>query len=162
MNLFRTSDFGIRISMRLVSSTFQNNQEIPAKYTCEGQDISPPLTVVDSPSNASSFVLTVTDPDAPNKTWIHWVVFNIDPTVTDFVEGSIPDGGIEGLNDFGTTEYGGPCPPTGTHRYFFRLYALDSMLDFDEGEDYETIMDFVQKHKIAEAEIIGLFNKSSR
>lgn len=146
--------------MVLSSPAFSQNSDIPKKYTCQGADVSPPLTIKDAPSNALSFVLTVTDPDAPGKTWIHWVVYNIDPSISDIVEATIPDGGIEGVNDFGSTEYGGPCPPSGKHRYVFTLYALDAVLELDEGEDYEVVMDFVEKHNIGQAELIGLFQKS--
>lgn len=146
--------------MVLSSPAFTHNHDIPVKYTCQGADVSPPLTIKDAPSNTLSFVLTVTDPDAPGKTWIHWVVYNIDPSITEIVEATVPDGGVEGINDFGSMEYGGPCPPSGKHRYVFTIYALDSMLEFDEGAGFEEIMDFVEKHSIGESSLIGLYQKS--
>jgi Raf kinase inhibitor-like YbhB/YbcL family protein len=146
--------------MELTSEAFQHNGFIPSKYTCQGEDVSPQLTITNVPSNAKSLVLIVDDPDAPSKTWVHWVVYNIDPSVSDIPEGTVPQGGIEGMTDFGNTEYGGPCPPSGTHRYRFKLYALDSMLEISDGETLDVVEEAMHRHITDETELVGLYKKS--
>lgn len=146
--------------MELTSDAFSHNGLIPSLYTCEGHDVSPPLTISGVPSNAKSLVLIVDDPDAPSKTWLHWLVYNIEPQDTNVPEGTVPDGGIEGTTDFGSTEYGGPCPPSGTHRYRFKLFALDSELDLGDGETLEVVEEAMHRHIIDETELVGLYKKS--
>lgn len=146
--------------MELTSDAFSNNGFIPQKYTCQGQDINPQLSISAVPSNAKSLVLIVDDPDAPSKTWIHWVLYNIDPFTDSIDEGTVPENAMEGLTDFGYTEYGGPCPPSGTHRYRFKLYALDSVLELDEGESFDIVEDAMHRHIIDETELVGLYKKS--
>ena len=109
-----------------ISSVFSNNETIPKKYTCDGDDINPELAIKGVPEEAKSLVLIMDDPDAPVGTWDHWIVFNI-PVTAKIEENSIP--GTEGVNSFRRQSYGGPCPPSGTHRYFFKFYALDTELD---------------------------------
>ena len=113
------------VGMKLTSPEFKHNEFIPKKFTCQGQDISPALIIEDVPLEAKALALIVDDPDAPMGTWVHWVVFDI-PVTSRINEGQIP--GKQGINDFGRKNYGGPCPPSGTHRYFFKLYALDKAL----------------------------------
>ncbi len=118
------------MSLKLSSPAFENNGKIPSKFTCDGQDIIPPLQISGVPKNAKSVVLIVDDPDAPNGRWIHWTVWNIAPQASKLGEGSfsqfgLPPYSVQGRNDFQQNNYGGPCPPSGTHRYFFKLYALD-------------------------------------
>ncbi|MEW5849781.1 MAG: YbhB/YbcL family Raf kinase inhibitor-like protein, partial [Myxococcota bacterium] len=118
----------------LKSAAFHDGGNIPRQYTCEGQDLSPPLEWSKPPAGTRSQVLIVDDPDAPDPaaprtTWVHWVVYNIPPDVTEAQEGSAPRGGTVGLNDWKKHAYGGPCPPVGRHRYFFKLYALDTTLN---------------------------------
>ena len=144
--------------MKLVSSAFEHNQKIPAKYTCMGEGVNPPLKFVDVPENAKSLVLIVDDPDAPMGTWVHWVVFNIDPKIKEFSENSKPDG-VEAVTSFGRTGYGGPCPPSGTHRYFFKLYALDTTLNLLENADKKRVEDAMHVHIIDQAELVGLFSR---
>lgn len=133
------------------------NELIPAKYTCDGENVSPPLRFGDIPSGAQSFVLINDDPDAPMGTWVHWVVYNIAPTVTDVPEGMIPAGGAEGKTSFGHPGYGGPCPPAGTHRYIFKLYALDTIVRFAETPTAEELEYAMQGHILARAELVGLY-----
>jgi len=114
--------------LHLTSQAFSNNGMIPSEYTCDGADGNPPLTIRDIPAKSRSFALIVDDPDAPKGTWVHWVVWNIGPDTTDIPANSVPGGALQGTNDFGKRSYGGPCPPSGTHRYFFKLYALDISL----------------------------------
>ena len=118
--------------MKLTSPSFSHNQMIPKKFTCQGEDLNPGLQISDLPQAAKSLALIVDDPDAPGGTWVHWVVFNI-TVMNEIKEKSIP--GLQGINDFGKKDYGGPCPPSGTHRYFFKAYALDSQLNLKEGSD---------------------------
>lgn len=146
--------------MELTSDAFEHNGLIPAKYTCQGQDINPQLSITGVPSNAKSLALIVDDPDAPSKTWIHWVLYNIDPFTQEIGEAGIPENASEGLTDFGSTEYGGPCPPSGTHRYRFKLYALDSVLELGEGESIDVVEEAMHRHIIDETELVGLYKKT--
>ncbi len=154
--------------MQLTSTAFPHNGEIPAKYTCEGQDISPPLSWSGVPSGAKSLALIVDDPDAPDPkapkmTWVHWVLYDIPPTAPGLAEGvartALPPGTREGLNDWGRTGYGGPCPPIGRHRYFHKLYALDTTLR-DLGMPTKAALEKAMAgHILASAELIGTYEK---
>lgn len=146
--------------MRIISSVFEHNQNIPSKYTCDGENVNPPLQFIGIPQNAKSLVLIVDDPDAPSKTWVHWVVFNLDPKTSKIEENSKPTTGIEGMTDFGRTRWGGPCPPSGTHRYFFKLYALDTVLNLTSTAGKEEVEDAMQNHVIASSELIGLYSRT--
>lgn len=146
--------------MKIISPSFEHNQNIPSKYTCDGKNVNPPLKFVDIPSNAKSLVLIVDDPDAPSKTWVHWVVFNIDPKASGIEENSKPTTRIEGMTDFGRTGWGGPCPPSGTHRYFFKLYALDSVLNLTSGSGKKEVEDAMKGHVLVSSELIGLYSRT--
>lgn len=147
-------------NMKITSSAFSHNSKIPSKYTCDGENINPPLQFVDVPSSAKSLALIVDDPDAPAKTWVHWVVYNIDPQTSEVKENSIPQGGIEGTTDFGKPGYGGPCPPSGVHRYFFKLYALDSALDLPQKAGKQIVEEKMKEHIIDQTELIGLYSRN--
>ncbi|MGB7002666.1 MAG: YbhB/YbcL family Raf kinase inhibitor-like protein [Halobacteriota archaeon] len=144
--------------MKLTSPEFENGNKIPRKFTCEGDDFNPRLIIEDIPAGTKSLALIVDDPDAPMGTWVHWVSFNI-PVVSQIDEDSIP--GKQGINDFGRKDYGGPCPPSGTHRYFFKIYALDNVLDLNEGINKEALEDAEEGHILDKAELIGLYKKGS-
>ncbi len=144
--------------MKLTSSSFSHNQMIPQKYTCQGEDINPSLLIEGAPSGTQSFVLIIDDPDAPMGNWDHWIVFNIPPTTTHVAEKDIP--GKQGRNDFGKNDYGGPCPPSGTHRYFHKIYALDTMLNLQEGVRKKDIEKAMEGHILAKVELIGLYKKT--
>lgn len=144
-------------AMKITSPAFSHNQVIPRKYTCQGEDLSPPLTVEGIPAEAKSLALIVDDPDAPGKTWVHWVVFDI-PVVGRIEENSVP--GKQGYNDFGQNDYGGPCPPSGTHRYFHKIYALDTLLNLKEGITKKELEKAMEGHILDKAEIIGLYKKT--
>lgn len=154
------------MSLKIASTAFTQDGEIPAKYTCEGEDISPPLTWSGVPANAKSLALIVDDPDAPDPaaprmTWVHWVVYNIPPAATGLPEASRkpPAGALDGLNDWGRTGYGGPCPPIGRHRYFHKLYALDTILP-DLGKPDKAKLEAAMKgHVIAEVRLVGTYRK---
>lgn len=145
--------------MKISSSAFQNNSAIPAKYTCDGMDINPPLKFEGVQSGAKSLALIVDDPDAPRGTWVHWVVWNIDPKTTEIKENSVPPGAEQGVTDFKRNDYGGPCPPSGTHRYFFKLYALDSLLALPVRSDKAALEKTMQRHVVDKAEIVGLYRR---
>ncbi|MBI2650394.1 YbhB/YbcL family Raf kinase inhibitor-like protein [Candidatus Woesearchaeota archaeon] len=144
--------------MKLTSAAFANNGAIPSEYTCDGNDLSPPLSISDVPSNAKSLALISDDPDAPVGTWDHWVVFNIPPTTKEIPKGTEPKG-TAGKNSWGRTGYGGPCPPSGTHRYFFKLYALDTILNLQEGSAKKDIESAMQGHIIAQTQLVGLYKR---
>lgn len=145
--------------MKISSSAFQNNATIPAKYTCDGQDINPPLKVESIPGGTKSLALIVDDPDAPRGTWVHWVVWNINPQTSELKENSVPAGAQQGMNDFRRLAYGGPCPPSGTHRYFFKLYALDATLTLSSRSTKSDLERAMKGHIIEQAEIIGLYRR---
>lgn len=142
--------------MKITSPAFLHNQTIPKKFTCQGQDINPALNIQDIPAGTTSLVLIVDDPDAPGGNWDHWIVYNI-PVVQEIKENSIL--GAEGHNDFGRVHWGGPCPPSGTHRYFFKIFALDSMLTFSKTPRKTDVLAAMQGHVLAQAELIGLYKK---
>ena len=149
--------------MKLKSKAFENYGPIPEKYTCEGENINPPLEFVDVPSEAVSCVLIVDDPDVPtfvrkDQMWIHWVVYNIPPNTKTISENSISPG-IVGRGTGGKMHYEGPCPPDKEHRYFFKLYALDSLLTVKTGATKSEIEVLMAKHVIAKAELVGLYCK---
>ena len=145
--------------MQLKSSAFSPNGPIPARYTCDGQNINPPLTISEVPETARSLVLICDDPDAPGKTWVHWTVWNIDPKTSDILEGNIPADAVQGLTDFGAVGYGGPCPPSGTHRYFYKLYALDIDLTLTYQAKKEDIEKAMEGHSLDQTQLIGVYSK---
>lgn len=144
--------------INLSSSAFGNNELIPAKYTCDGLNVSPPLQIGGIPPEAKSLALIVDDPDAPRGTWVHWVIWNIPVTIDQINENEAP--GVQGMNDFHRNEYGGPCPPSGTHRYFFKLYALDKILDAPAGTPKLQLGKYIDDHIIGYGELIGLYKRS--
>lgn len=145
-------------NMLIISSAFKNNDFIPAKYTCDGDNINPPLDIDGVPEGAQSLALIVGDPDAPRGTWTHWLVWNIDPKTMEISEKSLPQWVIEGKTSFGKPGYGGPCPPSGTHRYLFKLYALDTALDLTPQADKSELEKAMAGHVLEEAELIGLYS----
>lgn len=144
--------------MKIESPVFENNRKIPAKYTCDGANINPPFIISGTPENAKSLVLIVDDPDAPAGTWVHWTLWNLDPALKEIEEDSVPEG-IEGVTSFGKPGYGGPCPPSGTHRYFFKLYALDTILSISEISDKKVLEEAMKEHILASTEIVGLYSR---
>ena len=145
--------------MKITSKAFQHNQTIPGKYTCDGEDINPPLQIAEVPTKAKSLVLIVDDPDAPSGTFVHWLVFNIPPAITKIEEDSVPANSIEGKTSFGGVSYGGPCPPSGTHNYHFKIYALDEKLKLDAAADKKAVEDAMTEHILDWTEIIGLYER---
>jgi Raf kinase inhibitor-like YbhB/YbcL family protein len=146
-------------AFKLSSPAFQHDGTIPSKYTCDGSDINPPLKIENVPQTAKSLALIVDDPDAPAGTWVHWVLWNISPSTRDLKENSVPQGADQGLNDFRKRSYGGPCPPSGTHRYFFKVYALDTMLSLGVNTTKSDLEKAMKGRIIAQGELIGLYNR---
>ena len=142
--------------MKITSTAFENQQVIPEKYTCKGAGVNPPLQFVDIPSNTKTLVLIVEDPDAPNGTFIHWVLYNIDPFQPGIIENSTL--GTSGLNSSGKPGYFPPCPPSGTHHYIFKLYALDMVLEVS-GATAEMVNRTMQGHIVGQAELVGVFGQ---
>jgi len=145
-----------RLTLKVTSPAFIHQGMISKKYTCDGVNINPPLEVENIPANTQSLVLIIDDPDAPGGTWDHWVVWNI-PTQNHIEENSIP--GTEGINSFRQHHYGGPCPPSGTHRYFFKVYALDNRLDLSADADKHKVEQAMNGHILAEGNMVGLYKR---
>jgi Raf kinase inhibitor-like YbhB/YbcL family protein len=156
------------MTLKVMSSSFQQGGSIPTKYTCDGDDLSPPLSWSGVPNNAKSVALIVDDPDAPDpanpqRVYVHWVVYNIPPQTTTLPENAsergIPAGGIQAKNDWGKTEYGGPCPPIGEHRYFFKVYALDTVLNEIKDATKADIERAMKGHIINSGELMGTYQR---
>jgi Raf kinase inhibitor-like YbhB/YbcL family protein len=153
--------------MKLISDGFGAGETIPARYTCDGPNLSPPVRWDEYPDGTRSFALIVDDPDAPAGTWVHWVLYGIDPHTSELPEGvspepTLPDGSRQGINDFRRLGYGGPCPPPGgAHRYFFRLYALDRSVDLVPGATKPELLEAMEGHVLDEADVMGLYDRSS-
>ena len=154
--------------MQISSSAFKANQAIPKQYTCDSKDVSPPLTWTDIPDQAKSLVLIVDDPDAPDPAaprmvYVHWVLYNLPVTATGLAEAispsALPAGTREGINDWKRTGYGGPCPPIGRHRYYFKLYALDTVLPDLHKPTKSKLLQAMSGHVLAEAEMIGTYQR---
>jgi len=144
--------------MKLTSPAFANGGNIPAKYTCDGQDISPPLKISDVPQGTKSLALIMDDPDAPMGTFIHWVMWNIPPDTTEIKEGVAPKC-VQGVTDFGRMGYGGPCPPSGTHTYRFELVALDQEISLPEGYDLKQLRRAIERHIITRVVLTGSYRR---
>jgi Raf kinase inhibitor-like YbhB/YbcL family protein len=150
--------------MHLHSSAFNQHEEIPGKYTCDGEDISPPLEWENPPAGTKSIAVIMDDPDAPIGTWIHWVLFNL-PADKSFLSentpnsSELPTGGKHGINSWGRLGYGGPCPPSGTHRYYFKLYALDAVLDIPSGIRKKKLLQLMEGHILDQSELVGLYKR---
>ncbi|MFN3403075.1 MAG: YbhB/YbcL family Raf kinase inhibitor-like protein [Cytophagaceae bacterium] len=145
--------------MKIFSPAFNDGERIPVRYTCEGPNISPPLKFADVPKTAKSLVLMVEDPDAPAKPWVHWLVFNIPPQASGFDENSIAKGATQGICNGGTFGYEGPCPPTGEHKYLFKLFALDTVLDIPNESDRRVLIREMEGHVIDTAILTGVYQK---
>jgi Raf kinase inhibitor-like YbhB/YbcL family protein len=159
------------MTLSITSPRFSHGGEIPAEYTCEGRDVSPPLLWFGAPEGTKSLALIVDDPDAPDPaaprtTWVHWVLYNLPPAAGGLPEGAtrqdLPTATREGQNDWKRTGYGGPCPPIGQHRYFFKLYALDTMLPERDGLTKAELERTMDGHVLARAELVGKYQKKGR
>ncbi len=164
-DLAAQSERSSKMELTLTSSVFKNGETIPEKHTADGADISPPLSWGDVPANTEAFALIMDDPDAPAGTWVHWVLANIEGETRSINEGvpaeeTVLGSAVHGKNDFGNYGYGGPAPPPGKpHRYFFKLYALDTILEVDPGITKDGLLQAMQGHILAEAELIGKYER---
>ncbi len=152
------------MSIDIQSDVFEEGGDIPAKYTCDGKDISPPLKWSGFSDSTKSFAIICDDPDAPVGTWVHWVICNIPVSMTSLPEGikikeTVLEGVLQGINDFRRIGYGGPCPPRGTHRYYFRIYALDSMLDLTAGASKLKLLKTMEGHILSKGELMGKYSR---
>ncbi len=152
------------MEIKIKSLAFVPGGKIPEKYTCDGMDISPPLTWTSGPEGTKTFALICDDPDAPMGTWVHWVLFNLPADITEFRENVLPEkelenGAKQGMNDFRKIGYGGPCPPGGTHRYFFKLYALDTEINLEGGATKAELLKAMEDHILAEAQLMGRYER---
>jgi Raf kinase inhibitor-like YbhB/YbcL family protein len=153
------------VKLELTSPAFKEGEAIPTKHTCDGDDVSPPLKWSDAPSGAKSLALICDDPDAPAGTWVHWVLYDLPANVNQLPEGiaasdATPQGAKQGVNDFQRVGYGGPCPPQGKpHRYFFKLYALDSTLDLKPRATKSDVVNAMKGHALAEGQLMGTYKR---
>ncbi len=152
------------MAIKLTSSAFAESGMIPKQYTCDSKDISPPLKWESVPEKTKSFALICDDPDAPMGTWVHWVLFNLPANKRELPEKvqpleNLPDGSRQGKTDFGKIGYGGPCPPSGTHRYYFKLYALDQQLDLKAGASKAHLLKAMEGHVLAEGQLMGKYKR---
>jgi Raf kinase inhibitor-like YbhB/YbcL family protein len=158
--LLTSQEEGTMAELSLTSSAFRHGQMILKKYTCDGENISPPLSIEGVPEGTESLALIVDDPDAPMGTWVHWLVWNIPPQFDEFPEGSFPPSALQGKNDFNDEQWGGPCPPPGPeHRYFFKLYALDTILELKKGATKPLLEKAMEGHILAQSELIGRYQR---
>lgn len=146
-------------TMKLTSTDFTHEGQLSARFTCDGEDINPALDIALQPDGAKSLALIVDDPDAPAGTFTHWLVWNIDKRTTRIEANTVPLGSVQGLNDFGRAAWGGPCPPSGAHRYYFKLYALDTELSLPEGASVLELQDAMTGHVLEEAVIMGTYTR---
>jgi len=151
-------DMNAASSISITSSSFQAGGDIPAKFTCDGTNVSPALQIGGVPNEAKSLVLIVDDPDAPRGLFTHWIIWNIDPKTTRVAENSAPAAGVQGTNDFGKRNYGGPCPPSGTHRYFFKIFALDTKLELKPNARRAELDAAMRGHVLAQGELMGRYS----
>ena len=152
------------MEIEVKSEAFEEGGMIPNKYTCDGEDASPPLSWTGVPEGTEALALICDDPDAPVGTWVHWVIFNIPPDTTGLSENIPPErvlesGARQGRNDFGNIGYGGPCPPRGTHRYYFKLYALDKKVDLEPGATKDELLKAMEGHILAEGRLMGRYKR---
>lgn len=145
--------------LSISSPTFKHGEPIPVRYSCDGADVSPPLVIGKTPPNTQMLVLIMDDPDAPVVTWVHWIAWNIPAQTREIPENSLPPGARQGRNDWKRNSYGGPCPPSGTHRYYFKLYALDITLQLASSTTKTELERAMQGHILAKGELMGTYRR---
>jgi len=146
-------------NMKITSPAFIDYGKIPSEYTCDGENVNPKLLVEGIPAAAKTLALIVDDPDAPGRVWLHWTVWNIPSTETTINKNSLPAGAVEGVTDFGKSGWGGPCPPSGEHRYFFKVYALDTKLALTPGASLSELEAAIKGHILDKAELVGVYSR---
>ncbi|MFH1749917.1 MAG: YbhB/YbcL family Raf kinase inhibitor-like protein [bacterium] len=145
--------------MKISSPGFASEERIPTKHTCDNSDVNPTLNISGVPDNAKSLALVVDDPDAPMGTWTHWLLWNIDPEISSIDENTVPTDALQGKNDFGKLNWGGPCPADGEHHYSFKLFALDTKLDLHEGSTIKDLENAIMGHILEQAELVGIYSR---
>ena len=146
--------------IRVTSTAFESGAAIPQKYTCDGNNVNPSLKIESVPDKAHSLALIIDDPDSPAGTWDHWLVWSIEPKIGEIVENSIPKNAVNGTNSFGNLGYGGPCPGSGTHRYFFKVFALDTKMSISQGSRRAALEDAMAGHIIDQGELMGSYTRA--
>lgn len=152
-------DSNLKNIMQIKSTAFDNNGLMPSQYSCDGEGVNPPLQISEIPEGTKSLTLISDDPDAPSGDFVHWLVWNVDPATLEIVENSVPEGAVEGTTGFGNTGYGAPCPPSGEHRYFFKVYALDIELDLSSEAKKSDLEKAMEGHVLDKAELVGLYSR---
>jgi Raf kinase inhibitor-like YbhB/YbcL family protein len=158
---------GEKVQIKVTSAAFEEGGVIPAEYTCDGRNVSPPIAWEGVPPRAKTIALVADDPDAPRGTWVHWVLFNLPAGERGLAEGvpateTLASGARHGKNDFGGAGYGGPCPPSGTHRYYFKLYALDAALNLPSGATKEQLLKALEGHVVGEGQLMGRYQRGAK
>ncbi len=145
---------------KISSPAFENNGHIPPKYTCDGVNVNPPLKIENVPPDTKSLALIFDDVDAPRGSYVHWILWNIDPTIKEIKENSVPEGGVQGTNDFKKRSYGGPCPPRRVHKYVFKIFALDTLLNLNPNFTKKDLEKALEGHIISQTQLMGLYKRN--
>lgn len=152
---------GIKVKkLKLSSPALEDGGKIPKKYSCDGANVNPPLTIENAPSNTKSLALVLDDIDAPGGSYVHWIVWNIDPGFKEIKEDSVPEGAVQGMNDFKKPNYGGPCPPGRAHKYVLKIYALDTLLNLNPHGTKKDLEKVMEGHIISRAQLTGLYQRN--
>jgi len=146
-------------ALKISSPAFENGGKIPKEYTCDGKNVNPPLKIENAPSNAKSLALVFDDIDAPRGTYVHWIVWNIDPGLKEIRENSVPEGVVQGMNDFKKRNYGGPCPPGRAHKYIFKIYALDTLLNLNPNGTKKDLEKAMEGHIVSRGQLMGSYKR---
>ena len=162
VSLGLSQESGKGITLRVTSPAFEKNKTIPTKYGCDGSNVNPSVKIENVPTEAKSLALVLDDKDAPRGTYVHWVLWNIDPSVRDIKENSVPEGAIQGTNDFKKNHYGGPCPPTRPHKYALIVYALDARLNLDPKSGKADLEKAMEGHIIAQGQLMGVYKREKK
>lgn len=145
--------------LKILSSAFENNKNIPRQYTCDGLNVNPPLKIENVPQEAKSLALVFDDIDAPRGSYVHWILWNIDPGIKEIKENFVPEGAVQGMNDFKKNNYGGPCPPSRAHRYVFKIYALNTRLNLNPNSTKTSLEEAMKGHVIAQTQLMGVYKR---
>jgi len=162
VSLAASQDSGKSIKLKVTSPVFENNKTIPPKYGCDGSNVNPSVKIENVPPEAKSLALVFDDKDAPRGTYVHWILWNIDPSVREIRENSVPEGAIQGTNDFKKNVYGGPCPPTRPHKYALIVYALDVRLNLEPKSGKADLEKAMEGHIIAQGQIMGIYKREKK
>lgn len=157
-----SQESGKGITLKVASPAFENNKNIPSKYGCDGSNVNPPIRIENVPPGTKSMALLFDDKDAPRGTYVHWVLWNLDSSVKEIKESSVPEGAVQGMNDFKKNSYGGPCPPTRPHKYALIVYALDARLDLDRKSGKADLEKAMEGHIIARGQLMGVYKREKK